>query len=118
MSDATPPKPPPPPPPKPFTTVVDRLLRSRIRAQGPISIGDFMQEVLKSPVGGYYTEAAPATTSGGNDHGVRAACLPPPSQPVECALPLSACVCVCMRVRVRACAAQPRCARTLSSYRS
>eukprot|EP01048_Picozoa_sp_COSAG05_P014264 COSAG05_NODE_1599_length_4452_cov_2.249024_2_plen_259_part_00 len=45
--------------------MVERMLTSRIQAQGPVSIGDFMQEVLSAPVGGYYTEAA-ATDDGGS----------------------------------------------------
>ena len=58
---APPPLPPPPPPataPKPAETMVDRLLRQRILAHGPVSVADFMQEVLTAPIGGYYTEAA------------------------------------------------------------
>ena len=38
--------------------MVDRLLRQRILAHGPVSVADFMQEVLTAPIGGYYTEAA------------------------------------------------------------
>jgi hypothetical protein len=67
----TPPPPPlrrPPAASKPEMTMVDRLLRQRILAHGPVSVSDFMQEVLTAPIGGYYTEATatddqPATSA-------------------------------------------------------
>lgn len=89
LSARTPPPIAPLPPPllstpgsKPEMTMVDRLLRQRILAHGPVrthvlrvfdevssdligaavwqvSVSDFMQEVLTAPIGGYYTEATP-----------------------------------------------------------
>lgn len=44
-----------PPSAKLPVTTCDRLLKSRIAAHGPLSIADFMQEVLTAPLGGYYT---------------------------------------------------------------